>query len=101
MNKDEILELSRAEHKDERDEEIRKQSNKWAFLSMAFIAAIFSIIRAVKGETILDLAITVCSPIAVTNFYQYRFTKKADNLISGIIIAVAAAICLVVYCMRR
>ena len=100
MNKEEILELRRKENRDERDEAIRDKSNKWVFVVMIIIAAIFAIVRVMKGETMLDLTVTVCSAMAVSNWYQYKYTMKRDNLISAIIISVVAVVCLIVYCME-
>ena len=43
MNKEEILEKSRAEQKDERDVMIRDQSIRWTFMTMVLLSAVFVI----------------------------------------------------------
>jgi hypothetical protein len=101
MNKDEILEKSRLEDRDEREEQIRDKAIKWTFLMMVLTSAIFAVIRGLKGESVLDLPVIVCSSITVFQLYKYFRLKKKEFLTFGIITLSAAAICLIGFCMGR
>lgn len=101
MNKYEILEKSRSENKDEREEQIKDKSMKWTFLVMVITSAIFAFIRGLKGESELDLAVVVCSSIAVFYLYRYFMLKKREYLNLGIITFCVALICLIGFCLGR
>lgn len=101
MNKNEILEKSRSESRDEREEQIKDKAIKWTFLVMVLTSAIFSVIRGLRGESVLDLPVIVCSSIAVFQLYRYFRIKKREFLILGITTLSAAAVCLIGFCMGR
>ena len=101
MNKNEILKTSRLENKDEREDRIRDESVKWVFLAMIVISAIFAFIRGIRGESVLDLGVIVCSSLTVFQFYRYFKLRKREYLIYAIIAFCTAVICLIGFCLGR
>jgi len=99
MNKEEILEQSRSENQDERDEAVRDKSLKWTLITMVALSAVFAFLRAQQGETMLDLTVVVCGSVSVSFFYRFAKTKRRELLILGCIIALAGALALVRFCM--
>ena len=98
MKKEEILEKSRSENKDEREEIIRDQSIKWTFLSMVVLSAIFAYLRAAQGQTMMDLTVVVCGSVSVSFLYRYCKTKRKELLILGVVILLCALVALFRYC---
>lgn len=87
MNKEEILAKSRQESKDEMEIAVKDQSMKWTYITMVLAAAFFAWTRAQKGDTIMDLCVTVCVSCAVGQLYRYFRTKDKRYLIAGVIAA--------------
>ena len=98
MKKEEILEKGRSENKDERDEMIRDQSIKWTFMTMVVLSAIFAYLRAVQGQTMMDLTVIVCGSVSVSFLYRFFQTKRKDLLILGLVILLCAIVALVRFC---
>ena len=98
MNKEEILKKGRSENKDERDEIIRDQSIKWTFMTMVLLSAVFAYLRAVQGQTMMDLTVIVCGSVSVSFLYRFFQTKRKDLLILGLVILLCAIIALVRFC---
>ncbi len=98
MKKEEILEKSRSENKDERDEMIRDQSVKWTFLTMVVLSAIFAYLRVMQGQTMMDLTVVVCGSVSVSFLYRYFKTKRKELLVLGIVILICAAVALIRFC---
>jgi len=99
MNKEEILEKGRSENKDERDEIIRDQSIKWTFMTMVVLSAIFAYLRAVQGQTVMDLTVVVCGSVSVSFLYRFFQTKRKDLLILGLVMLLCAIVALVRFCI--
>jgi hypothetical protein len=99
VNKDEVLEKSRKENKDERDEIVRDKSMRWTLIMMVTLSAIFAFIRANNGDSIMDLTVVVCGSVFVSFTYRYLKTKRSELLIMGIISACVAIVALVRFCM--
>ncbi len=99
MNKEEILEQSRSENRDERDDDVRDKSLKWTLITMVILSAVFAFLRARRGETMLDLTVVVCGSVSVSFFYRFAKTKRRELLILGGIIALAAILALIRFCM--
>ncbi|MEA4914133.1 MAG: DUF6442 family protein [Christensenella sp.] len=98
MKKEEILEKSRSENKDERDEMIRDQSVKWTFLTMVVLSAIFAYLRVMQGQTMMDLTVVVCGSVSVSFLYRYFKTKRKELLVLGIVILICAGVALIRFC---
>ena len=99
MNKEEILEKGRSENKDERDVIVRDQSIKWTFITMVVLSAVFAYLRAVQGQTMMDLTVVVCGSVSVSFLYRFFQTKRKDLLILGLIILLCAIVALVRFCI--
>ena len=98
MNKEEILEKSRAEQKDERDIVIRDQSIRWTFMTMVVLSAVFAYLRAARGQTMMDLTVVVCGSVSVSFLYRYVKTKRKDLLVLGLVLLICAVVALVRFC---
>lgn len=87
MNKEEILAKSRKEN--ERCDEFRRQvgdkSMRWTYITMVFVAAIFTWIRAEQGLPMMDLSVTICSSVCVGQFYRFIKTKEKWCLMMAVI----------------
>ncbi|MBZ4666661.1 DUF6442 family protein [Mahella sp.] len=99
MDKNEILEKSRSENHDEYETYIKDQSIKWLFLVMVITSAIFAVIRGIKGESMLDLAVIVCASVGSSLLYRFNKLRSKDDLLSGIIAFCTAVICLIGFCL--
>lgn len=99
MKKEEILEKSRSENRDEREEIVRDKSMRWTLITMVVLSAAFAYIRGTKGESVMDLAVVVCGSTCVSFLYRFFKTKRKDYLVWGIVTACAAAFALVKFCM--
>ena len=98
MNKEEILEKSRAEQKDERDIVIRDQSIRWTLMTMVVLSAVFAYLRATQGQTMMDLTVVVCGSVSVSFLYRYVKTKRKDLLVLGLVLLICAVVALVRFC---
>ena len=98
MKKEEILEKSRSENKDERDEMVRDQSIKWTFLTMVLLSAVFAYLRAMQGQTMMDLTVVVCGSVSVSFLYRYFKTKRKELLTLGVVILLCAVVALIRFC---
>ena len=98
MNKEEILEKSRAEQKDKRDIVIRDQSIRWTFMTMVVLSAVFAYLRAAQGQTMMDLTVVVCGSVSVSFLYRYVKTKRKDLLVLGLVLLICAVVALVRFC---
>ena len=98
MNKEEILEKSRAEQKDERDIVIRDQSIRWTFMTMVVLSAVFAYLRAAQGQTMMGLTVVVCGSVSVSFLYRYVKTKREDLLVLGLVLLICAVVALVRFC---
>ena len=105
MDKNEILEMSRAENKkgDERDKNAFAQASTIAMLVgnilcavLAVVALLLSNLELVKNiEFVLFTAWTVGDSICGTQkLVLYAKTKKKNDLIAGVIYTITATVCL-------
>jgi hypothetical protein len=99
MNKEEILEKSRAQKVDERIEFVKDKSLKWALITMAVLSGIFAFIRGQQNQPMMDLAVVVCGSTSVAFFYRYIKAKDTSDLICSIITFCVAILALIRYCM--
>ena len=58
MKKEDVLAMAQAENRDERAEQVKDQSMRWTYIVMVLTAAVFALIRAEKGESMMDLSVT-------------------------------------------
>jgi len=98
MDKEEILEKSRLENRDERDDDVRDKSLRWTLATMVILSAVFAYLRAQQGESMMDLTVVVCTSVSVSFFYRFAKTKRRELLILGVVIALAAILALVRFC---
>ena len=99
MNRDEILKKARQENRDEMAEQVKSRSMRWTYIVMVLTAAIFSFIRAERGETMMDLSVTVCASVAVGQAYQYIKLRDRGCLLLGLIALAVCILALARYCM--
>ena len=90
MNKDEILEKSRLENHDEREDVIRDRSQRWTLITMTVLSVAFASLRAYGGHSIADLTVVVCGSVGVTFLYRFIKTKQVYFLVlAAVLFAVA------------
>lgn len=99
MDRNVILDKSRKEHRDEREEQVRDKSLKWTLITMVVLSAIFSYIRGTKGESMMDLSVIVCGSVCISFLYRYIKTKAKTYLFLAMICFAAALLSLVRYVM--
>ncbi len=95
MTKDEVLEKSRSQNQDEREETIRDKSIKWTMITMVLLSAVFAYIRAEQGQSMMDLTVVVCGSVSVSFLYRFFKTKRKYFLLLGIITLACAVLALV------
>lgn len=101
MKKEEILEKSRGENQDERNETVRDKSLKWTLITMVVLSAVFAYLRGAAGQSMYDLTVVVCGSTSVSFLYRFFKTKETQFLVMGILIAAAAVMALIMYCKGR
>lgn len=101
MKKEEVLEKSREENQDERNEIIRDKSLKWTLITMVVLSAVFAYLRAAAGQSTYDLAVVVCGSTSVSFLYRFFKMKQTQFLVMGILVAAAAVLSLVMFCTGR
>ena len=92
MKKEEILKKAREEGSDEMEKFVQTRSVWWGALVMFILLIMFSIIRRKNGQYTFDLTATICSGVAVENFFQYKKLHNKNNLAFGIIMSVGAVL---------
>lgn len=97
MNKKGLLGKSHSENKDEREEQVRYKSIKWAGTTMVLLSGVFAVIRGCKGENILDLLVVICGSVSVIHLYRYLKLKNKEYLVLGIMTLCTAIFCLIMY----
>ncbi len=95
MNKDEVLEKSRAEKHDEREVAIRDQSLRWMLITMTVLSVVFASLRAYGGHSVTDLAVVVCGSVGVTFLYRFIKTKQVYFLVLSIVLLAVAVVSLI------
>lgn len=88
MEKNEILAKARAEKTDEREIFINDRSMRWTYLIMALSAGIFTIVRAIRSQPMMDLCATVCLSVGAGYLYKYIKARERANLIIGIVLII-------------
>ena len=99
MNRDEILKRAQRENRDERAEQVKDQSMRWTYIVMVLTAAVFAFIRAEKGESMMDLSVTVCASVAAGQFYRFGKTKERYCLGLALVALCVCILALVRFCM--
>lgn len=85
MDKDEVLRISREEHYDEMEVQIRDKAMKWTYLVLVLSAAVFAFIREMDGQPVMDLCATVSLSVFTGQIYCFAKTKDRYNLIMAVI----------------
>ena len=91
MDKEEILRRSRNEKNDEMEKQVLNRSMRWTYLAMVLSAAVFTYIRDLNGQPMMDLCATVCISVFAGRIYCYLKMKDKFNL-GMALIALAIAI---------
>ena len=86
MEKEEILRRSRSEKNDELEKQVWNMSMRWTYLAMVVSAAVFSYIRDMNGQPMMDLCATVCISVCAGRAYCYAKTKESFHLIMALVI---------------
>lgn len=100
MNKEEILEKSRMENKnqDERERTVAAQANTYGMLGMAVIFIILFLIRFfVKGGNAYDLFAMYFGFIAVSSVYRWKVLGGKAAAVSAVMMSVITVIWMVLY----
>lgn len=84
MDKETILNKARKE-KDEMEVQVQAQSMKYVYLVMVLSAAVFSLVRGLQDQPIMDLCATVCYSVFAGRIYCYIRTKEQFHLIMAIV----------------
>ena len=92
MNKEEILAKAQQENKDEMEVYVKDKSLKWTYIVMVLAAAVFTFIRAEKGEPMMDLCATVSASVTAGMIYRFVKTKEKSCLIIGLITLCTAVV---------
>ena len=95
MNKDEILEKSRLENHDEREDVIRDRSLRWTLITMTVLSVAFASLRAYGGHSIADLTVVVCGSVGVTFLYRFIKTKQVYFLVLAVVLLAVAVFSLI------
>ena len=95
MTKDEVLQKSRSENQDEREEVIRDKSIKWTMITMVLLSAVFAYLRAEQGQSMMDLTVVVCTSVSVSFLYRFLKTRRKYFLLLGLITLACAVLALV------
>ncbi|MGI6031175.1 MAG: DUF6442 family protein [Eubacteriales bacterium] len=100
MNRDEILEKSRAERTDEGMVQVQNQGRKLgmtAFAGMEIVIFLFNIVNGQPNDIPLSL---LWAFTAAESYPKYRFTGKRNYLVTTIAAAVASVLCFATYVVR-
>lgn len=89
MDRETILKKAQNEA-DEMMVQIRDKSIKYTYIALVLSAAIFSYIRGLHGEPMMDLCATVCISVFAGRIYCYFKTRDKINLIFAVITFAAA-----------
>lgn len=85
MERNEILKKAQAERVDERELQVKDKSMMWSYITMVFMAAIFSFIRSEQGLPMMDLSATVSASVFAGMTYRFIKTKKKENAIIALV----------------
>ena len=85
MEKKEILKRAQDEKLDERELQVKDKSMMWSYITMVFMAAIFSFIRSEQGLPMMDLSATVSASVFAGMTYRFIKTKKKENAIIALV----------------
>ena len=99
MTKEEILAKSRNENKngDERDKKILTDAVKCSFLVMVLAAAVFAVVRSLRGESVWDLPAVCCAAVSADFIYRYAKTKERWCLVPAAVTLIAAVVTAVLF----
>ncbi|MCI8550805.1 MAG: hypothetical protein HFI68_09520 [Lachnospiraceae bacterium] len=90
MDREEVLRRSRNEKNNEMEARIWDRAMRWTYLGMVLAAAVFSYIRSLDGQPVMDLCATVCISVFAGRIYYYIKTKDKFNLIMALFALVIA-----------
>lgn len=99
MKKEDVLAMAQAENRDERAEQVKDQSMRWTYIVMVLTAAVFAFIRAEKGESMMDLSVTVCASVAAGQFYRFGKTRDRYCLGLALVALCVGVLALVRFCL--
>jgi phosphate/sulfate permease len=97
LKKNEILEKSRNENFDERDEHIDNESFIYGYLGVLIISVLIIIWNTIHGKPYSDLSSIICASIASASFFKYKKNKRMRSLFAGLLAASASIACLILY----
>ncbi|GGL50746.1 DUF6442 family protein [Sporolactobacillus putidus] len=97
MKKDEILEKSRAEKLDEREEHIDDESFIYSFLGVLIVSVLITVWNTIHGKPYSDIGAIICGAIASASLFKYKQNKRKRSLFAGILASSASISCLILY----
>ena len=81
MDKDEILEKSRAEDKDEGRDHLNNRSDEKGMLALTFVATVLMIYKVYRNLPIGDILSLLFVFLATEIFFRYKYDKQIFSLI--------------------
>ena len=85
MKKEYLLEKSKSGGIDEREENIFYHSFAIGGIAICVLAALFSLWKAIHGETFFEFGAIIFLYLSATEFYKYKCLKDKRQLISSIV----------------
>lgn len=101
MERNEILKKAQAERVDERELQVKDKSMMWSYITMVFMAAIFSFIRSEQGLPMMDLSATVSASVFAGMTYRFIKTKKKENAIIALVMLSVVVIATISFFMEH
>ena len=103
MTKEEISAKSRKDNKseDKTEKKIFSDAMKFSYAAMLVSAAIFAIVRSVKGYPTMDLPAVCCISVFADFMYRYVKTKEKFNFVIAVVMFINAVVFAVLFFMGR
>ncbi len=102
MDKKEILEKNKQNHRnalDEREQRVYNASFGTGAVVVGVLCLIFSVVKAVHREPFYEFVVIIVAYLCTTFLYQYKKLKTPAYLIAGIAMGLAAVIAAVLFFM--
>lgn len=89
------------ENKDEMEMYVYTKSWKRVFIVSCIVMAVFSAIRAIRGEQIFDMGAIAASGICIHNYFMFfNFDKLRKYLIPAVVSNVVFVICALAFLVK-
>ena len=102
MDKKEILEQNKKKNRkglDEREQKIYNVSFGLGAVVVGILCLVFSVYRAIHFQPFYEFVAIITAYLCTTFFYQFKNIRGVHYLISGIVTALAAFGCMIMFFM--